>query len=241
MRGNRFWLSAIVLALSIPLLIAPAFAWELNLKGDLEWRYRYWARTSSNDIFGQMNGTPANLGINHLRTYPTQSWSNRVAAGFGVIAGENDYGADMTLNDYRMTLFPLIRVNPAITISASVNLTSLGIWSDSQPYSNPVVTAGGTTFSVTQPGWVNSLYVPIGDVQASAKVPNTFVTLQWLTLGIQTPMLNFSIGYRFTQFGIGIWKHRDGSPSTSFAISAPWGPFLISYAPLFLSKPDRLA
>jgi hypothetical protein len=61
--------------LVITSLTAPVFAWELSMKGETEWRYRYWTRTGNEDIFGTMGGA-VNLGINHLQTFPTSGTTN---------------------------------------------------------------------------------------------------------------------------------------------------------------------
>jgi hypothetical protein len=212
-------------------LTAPAFAWEIAMKGEAEYRYRYWTRTGDNDIFGNMNGRFANLGINHLQTFPSGSQTNRVGSTFGVMAGENRFGADMQLTDYRMTLFPVFKINPAISIEAGVNLTSLGVWSDGQPL------VSGTTAFVPGParavGFVNSLYVPNQDEAIGVDVPATYVTLQWLKMAIKTPMIDFSIGFKRTGLGIGLWKHPFNRPSGSFDISTWYGPLHIGFAPYF--------
>ncbi len=210
-----------------------AFAWEFSMKGESEWRYRYWSRTGDDDIFGTMDANFVNLGINHLSTFPTYATTNRGGSDgglFGVLAGENRFGADMSLTDYRTTLYPHIKVNKAIDIAASVNLTSLGIWSAGQPYE-----AGRTNAPDSLPnvGYVNSLYVPIQDRAVNVNVPNTFVTLQWLKLGIKTPMVDFSIGYKDSSIGMGLWKHKGNRASSSFGITAHYGPFKIGFSPYF--------
>jgi hypothetical protein len=219
-----FLVVTLVLACTIP-----AFAWELTMKGDTEWRYRYWTRTGDVDIFGPMDGSTVYLGINHLKTFPTTGTQNGPSSTFGVLAGENCYGKEMSFVDYRMTVFPKIKVNPAITLDASVNLTSLGIWSDGMPYNSAVV---GGAFNA-QPGYINSLYVPIGDRPAAVDIPNTHVTLQWLKLEIITPMVNFSLGYKSSSWGMGLWKHACNRASTSFGVSAVYGPFTFTFAPYF--------
>ena len=226
---KRYGLIGFLVVLSIASLTAPIFAWELNLKGETEWRYRYWTRTGNQDIFGDMGGT-VNLGLNHLQTFPTTATTNRGTGTFGVLAGENRFGADMQLTDYRMTLFPKITVNPAIEITASVNLTSLGIWSDGQP-----LIGNGTVAvpSPRDPGYVNSLYVPIQDRPAAVDVPNTYVTLQWLKTSIKTPILDFEIGYKDSKRGMGLWRHECNRASTSFTVSAYYGPFKLAFAPYF--------
>jgi hypothetical protein len=212
-------------ALLVSLLAIPAFGWDLSIKGDAEWRYRYWTRTGDVDIFGPMDGSVVYLGINHLRTFPTTGTQNGPSSTFGVLAGENCYGKEISFVDYRMTLYPKIKVNPAIELDASMNLTSLGIWSDGQPYATAAVS--------TAQGYVNSLYVPISNRPVATDVPNTFVTLQWLKLGIKTPMLDISTGYKSSHWGMGLWKHKFNRASSSFSVSANYGPFKIGFSPYF--------
>jgi hypothetical protein len=204
-------------------------AWELKMKGETEWRYRYWTRTGSSDIFGYMDPTAVNLGINHLSTFPTGGTQTRGGSTFGVIAGENNFGSDMSATEYRMTVFPQIKVNKAIKVSASVNLTSLGIYSDGQPL------VGGLTNlpNPVNPGYVNTLYVPISTRSAGADIPNTYVTLQWLKTSIKTPMLDFSIGYKTSGLGMGLWKHKRNRASASFGVKAKFGPLTFAFSPYF--------
>lgn len=112
----------------------PAFAWQFSMKGDWEWRYRYWTRTWNNDIFGTMDSNAVDLGINHLVTFPSGQTTNRVSSVIGVMAGQNRFWSEMSLTELRMTVFPKIKINKAIDLEASINLTSLGIWSDGEPY-----------------------------------------------------------------------------------------------------------
>lgn len=228
---KRVWSVAAAVSLLLAAgMLSQAVAWEFSMKGDWEWRYRYWARSGNSDIFGQMDDTHVNLGINHLVVFPTRATTNRIntngfgfAAPGGVLAGDNNYGADMTLTDNRMTIYPKITVNPAIAVDASVNFTSLGIWSDGRPYREP---APGV-------GYVNDMYVPIGDRPTASHIPNTYVTVQWLRGSLKTPMANFSLGYRTSAFGIGLWMHGQNRASSSFSISIPYGPFQIVFAPYF--------
>jgi hypothetical protein len=245
---RRFVFFGLALLL-LTMTTAPVFAWEFEMKGEAEWRYRYWSRTGDVDIFGPMDGSRVYLGINHLKTFPTgfsatggttQGIQNGILSGpffFGVVAGENCYGKEMSFVDYRVTLYPTIKVNPAISLEASLNLTSLGIWSDGQPYKSG---RGDLALSINaspgfpaQPGYVNNLYVPISEEQSGVGIPNTYVTLQYCKLGIKTPMLNFGLGYKASAWGLGLWKHACNRPSTSFDVNANYGPFIIGFAPYF--------
>jgi len=222
-----------MISLAIGVITAPVFAWEFGLKGDWEWRYRYWGRSGENDIFGRMDPNVVNLGVNHLNTFPTGGTNNRASGTFGVLAGENNFGSDMSFTDNRMTLYPTITVNKAIKVGASVNLTSLGIWSDGEPYVSvpPAFSSGGATG--TNLGYVNSLYVPISGRPAASNIPNTFVTVQWLKASITTPMLDFSLGYKTSGLGMGLWKHESTRASSSFGVKAHYGPFAIGFSPYF--------
>ncbi len=212
-----------ILSMVLASLAGPALAWEAKIKGEAIWRYRFVSRTGMNDIFGYMNGdTGANLGINHVRDYPTPSTNNRFASNRGVIAGEHNFGPDMGLTDYRWTFCPTIKVNKAIKLKASVNFTSLGIHSGGRPY-DQVGTAGS----------VNSLWLPISDRPAASNVPNTYVTVQWAKMSLTTPMLDFSIGYKTSGAGIGLWKNKLDRSSASFGLTAKYGPFKFGTTPYF--------
>jgi hypothetical protein len=245
----RRWHVVYTAVLAAILMATQAAAWEFSMKGDWEWRYRYWTRTGNSDIFGQMDDTHVNLGINHLVVFPTGATTNRINSsnfGGGVLAGENNYGADMTLTDNRMTIFPKIKVNPAISVEASVNMTSLGIWSNGRPYQERAGTVVVPTYDSQQQknvnttynvdsgyGWITDTYVPIGDRPVASHVPNTFVTVQWLKASIHTPMLDFSLGYKTSAIGMGLWKHPCNRASASFSVTAHYGPFKIGFSPYF--------
>jgi hypothetical protein len=207
----------------------PVSAWEFRMEGATEWRYVYRTRTGSTDIFGVMDPTAVNLGVNHLATFPTTATQVQGGSTFGILAGENNFGSDMSITEYRMTLFPTIQVNKAIKCSASVNLTSLGVWSDGQP----LVAGRLSPPSGTNAGYVNSLYVPISSRPAAPDIPNTYVTIQWLKTVIKMPFADFIIGYRTSHLGMGLWKHNNGWASTSFGIRAKRGPFVFVFSPYF--------
>jgi len=239
------------LLVCVAVMAATAFAWEMSVKGDVEWRYRYWTRSGIHDIFGDMGGL-VNLGLNHLSTFPTTATTTRIRNTYpiiGVVAGEDRYGSDMNAVEYRMTVYPRIKVNPAITVDASVNFTSLGIHSDGLPYDAGNLNTPGFLYAAAgpfqplqaTPGYVNSLYVPIQDRPANANVPNTFVTLQWIKAVINTPSLDFSIGYKNSSFGMGLWKHGCNRASTSFGVISRYGPFRIGFAPYFAREQSTWA
>ncbi len=238
---RRVSITAILIAIAC-LTVTHAFAWEFKMKGECEWRFRYWGRTGQNDIFGTMNGNPANLGVNHLATWPARetqpevnSW-NKPTDGFtnfGVMAGEHNFGSDLSSTEIRCTLYPTIKVNKAIKIAAGMNLTSLGIWSDGEPLAG--TPSGGFPHpgAYTNVGYANSLYLPISSRAAGVDIPNTYVTLQWLKWSVKTPMVDLSIGYKNSKLGMGLWKHASNRASASFGVKAHYGPLTIEFSPYF--------
>ncbi len=222
----------IIIGLLLAVFAGPALAWEFAMTGEWEWRYRYYTRTGNHDIFGYMDGNNVNLGGNHLKTFPAQQTGQEnfflpptaTTTGYGVQAGENNFGSEQNLIDNRMTLEPVIEVNKAITISGSLNLTSLGIWSDGQPYKN-----NGQGY----PGAVNDCYVPINELFSGVNAPNTYLTMQWIKCLIKTPMLDFNLGFRTSGVGMGLWKNAKQYPSASFEVIATYGPLRFGLIPYF--------
>jgi hypothetical protein len=205
-----------------------AIAWEFAMKGETLWRYRYLTRTGLNDIFGLM-GPLADLGVNHLKTWPSEDTNNAAGDREGVLAGEPGFGTDANMTDLRATFYPEIKVNKAISLSGSINCTSLGIHSGGRPFDNAVT---GTDPS-NRGGFFNSLWVPISDRMAGANVPNMFVTVQWWKLSIKLPWFNISAGTKTSRLGIGLWKNECQRASTSVSVTARYGPLHIGFSPYF--------
>lgn len=194
-------------------------AWEFNMKGESVIRYRYWARTGANDIFGLMNSN-VYLGVNHLLTYPSPLRDNPALSGFGVLAGENRFGSDMNFTDMRVTLYPKIVVNNAVSMEGSVNLTSLGLHSGGRPLGQ-----------WDTPGQFNQMAVPISNRPSAIDVPNTMVTVQWWRLNFRFPVFNLVIGYRPSSLAMGLWKSPCQRSSTSIGFSVPYGPLNFAFGP----------
>jgi len=75
----RLFLAALLMVAAA----APAYSWEFTMKGEAEYRYRYWTRTGNDDIFGHMDGSDVYLGVNHLLTFPTTGTSIQPRSGIG--------------------------------------------------------------------------------------------------------------------------------------------------------------
>lgn len=208
-------ISAVVVVLVCICSQAPA--WEIALRGENVVRYRYWSRTGGNDIFGRMDSN-VYLGANHLKTHPSPNRDNGPGPSFGVLAGENRFGPDMNYTDMRVTFYPKIKVNKAISVEGSINLTSLGLHEGGRPYGNWEV-----------PGEVNQLAVPMSNRPSAINVPNTLVTVQWWKMRVELPIFTLTLGYRPSALGIGIWKSPCQRSSASIGMATGSGPIRIGF------------
>ncbi len=216
-------LSAVIVVLLLG-RVDSGVAWEFNMHGETAIRTRYLARTGDRDIFGSMSSDTVHLGINHIKNYPTPAPSNRHDGLRGILAGEPGFGSDANMQEFRSTLYPSLRVNKAVELTGSVNLTSLGVHAGGRPYDN----AATGTIPADTGGFQNSLWVPVNIRPAGVNVPNTLVTVQWWRLSAELPLFNISVGMKPSNFGMGLVYNQDQYSSTSVSLSARYGPFTIS-------------
>jgi hypothetical protein len=141
----RKHLAIAVVALSIVACITPVLAWEFQLAGEYEYRFRYFGRTGDQDLFGQASlqeftgifvgfAGPNIYGTGNLASVPGDAANSSnpalttVAPGIGptiqatnssmVITrgGFSRWGSDARYNDSRLTLRPVFRLNPAVRV-----------------------------------------------------------------------------------------------------------------------------
>ncbi len=134
-----------LVALSVLVCVTPVFAWEFSIKGDYEYRFRYFGRTGDTDLFGQASlqentgifigfAGPNIYGTGNLAAVPgdAANSSNPALARFrwqcGLCSpttnasmritrgGFSRWGSDARYNDSRFTLRPMFRLNPAIRV-----------------------------------------------------------------------------------------------------------------------------
>jgi len=122
---------ALVAGLALLAMVAPALAWEFEMKGEYEYRFRYWARMGTTDLYGnadlQNAGGPAMgfagpdiYGSGAVRAVPADGAAGanmRVTRG-----GFSAYESDALCLDSRLTLYPTIRACPAIRVHGVYNV-----------------------------------------------------------------------------------------------------------------------
>ena len=213
MRGNRFWLSAIVLALSIPMLVAPAFAYEFTMKGAYVWEYATISQSGRQGFFGPFDVDNRAAATAHSLNAWVGSEANDITVS----------GADGVWNTMYMDLYPEVRINSAIRVRGRYHV---GQW-----WSGATTSPSGTTGvldNAAGPMLVGSEYINYlhPGVQRSFS-PGYWNTL-WLTA--ELPWGIITIGKRPSSWGMGLsWDGEDNRGSESLSLTTSYGPLRIAF------------
>jgi hypothetical protein len=215
---KRFW-TIMLVGLLIAAVTAPALAWEFAMTGEAEWRYRYFARQGGNDLFG------ASAGLFGGVPTGTIGFAGPVANTV-LVQGFAAKGADASIADSRVWLFPEIRLNPAIRLRGEywVTGTNLRALYDG--------TGVNTTNGLTADNWTSNLGYTGWYIQSDGN-PGNGTTPSGMTVGMwekfwataQTPWGIIAIGRRPFPFGTG-WStlHEKDANTETYLIVVPYGP-----------------
>ena len=107
--------------LLIAAVTAPALAWEFAMTGEMEWRYRYFARQGSADLFGSVSLYPA--GVVDQQALGLAGPVNNAV----LVQGFSAKQADAQTNETRVWLYPEIRVNPAVRMRGEYWVTGTNL------------------------------------------------------------------------------------------------------------------
>jgi len=222
------FLTFLLAGLLIVAMTAPVFAWEFSMKGEYEIRLRYFGRLGSHDLFGYAptqegyitdtlgtgQGTAAApdwVGFAGPSIYGRGAVASATADQGGVTitrGGFSRFGSDAFYSDSRLTFYPSIRVNPAITIHG-------------------VYTVGGFRNKYNLPGGFSvSPFERYYMSQSSMNAYDTAAIGSWeqFRATIQTPMAIFSVGVKDFPFGVGA-TYANNTRSETFLTVVPYGPF----------------
>lgn len=223
-----------LVGLLVAAIAVPALAWEFSLKGEQEWRFRYFSRTGPNDLFGcGSNGydigfaganiyghnNAASLVTPQAVTAPTGS-----AAGMRIVRGGYSFaGPDAFYNDSRLTLYPEIRVNAAIR---SYGVYNIGGYRNKYRQWNDVALAPAAQAGVGTP--------PFERYYMHQTSPNAFDTAaigSWeqFRFTVHTPWCVWSLGIKDFPFALGV-TNAYNVRAESFFTTVPYGPFRIMNA-----------
>jgi hypothetical protein len=215
-------LPVVILAgMCLVVITAPVFAWEFSLTGEAEFRYRYFARQGSGDLFGG----PA--GINGAGVATGTTGFAGPVNNFVVPQGFSAKGADASISDERIWFFPELRINNAIRLRGEYwvtgtnlrGLTSSGGFGFAYPATNWTLPTGYSGWTIQNDGTNGNRVEPSG---MSIGMWEKF----WLTA--QSPWGILAVGRRAFPFGLG-WSctHERDANTESWLLVIPYGPFTI--------------
>jgi hypothetical protein len=224
--------------LLIAAVTAPALAWEFALTGEMEWRYRYFARQGSGDLFGSTSMNPAGV-VDQSALGLAGPVNNTV-----LVQGFSAKQADAQTNDTRVWLFPEIRINPAIRMRGEYWVTGTNLRANYD---------GGDTAAGNAPGipannWVTNTGYN-GWFFNAANNPGNSTTPSGMSVGLwekwwataQSPWGIIAFGRRPFAFGLG-WStlHEKDANTESIIIVAPYGPmtFIIGPSTVYGAQSD---
>lgn len=285
-------LTVMLAGLLVVALTAPVLAWEFSLKGEYEYRFRYFSRTGPTDLFGNANlqETPAawaagqNVGFAGPNIYNTgvgqglgvPAVPGTVAPGTGVLTavpggqpavfadqasgggvaggvpfrdpttglyqggrlpgnmrivrgGFSAYGPDALNSDSRLTLYPEIRVNPAIRVHGVYNVGGVR-HKYFQAFVPGYPSAPGFLPGVGAPapgpaGQNLSPFERYYQSQSSMNAYDTAAIGSWeqFRATIQLPWGIWSIGVKDFPFGVGATL-ANNTRAEAFLTVVPYGP-----------------
>jgi hypothetical protein len=206
---------------------APVFAWEFSMTGEFVYRFKYFARMGNSDLFGfapaQDQGAGTFIGFAGPNIWSTGALPNPPSNLSVTVAitrgGFARWGSDAHYNDDRLTLYPEIRINPAIRIQGAYTIGG---------YRNKFAqyTAG-----VGLP--------PLERYSMQGVSDNAYDTAgvgSWEQFRVtaQTPIAILSFGLKDLPFGVGATLSYN-TRTEAFMTIVPYGPFRFIHG-IFLSQ-----
>lgn len=240
------WALVISFAAIALLLTAPAFAWEVTMKGEYEYRMRYLGRMGKNDLFGMSNvqetnalaaaGNALSIGFagpniywnttnltvglvgSPTPTIPADTAFGLLGARMQIVrGGYSSWGSDAMMQESRMTLRPSVKVNRAIRVHG-------------------VATIGGYRHKYVPYEQIAGTGVPLGvppferyyTSQTSMNAYDTAaeISVEQFRATVKIPWGILSFGVKDFPLGTGA-TFGHNSRSESLLLIVPYGPFRI--------------
>ena len=242
---KKLWFGLLA-TLLLTIFVVPAFAWEFNMTGQFEWRFRYFGRAGGYaDLFGdqRFQDSPLNTtgmvvgfaGPNYYRGYNGQTFGG---AGLAVPAAMNTQkdssllaivkggwsfaDSDAFAHDQRMTFDPVLRVNNAIAFYMNMDLASIRQKYNHRDY------------------WTNG---PLDRWYQDRTSANAFDTamipsINQMRLAVQLPWGIMSVGAKDFPIGTGSFLGKN-TRASALLFSLPYGPFRFIPAIWLARYPDE--
>lgn len=193
-----------------------AFAWEFNVRGTLNWKYKYYSQLGNSGFFGPFDTDSAINPVTDLSTL--NAWlGSEFAEGFALATVSS--GSDAALSSMEMHLFPEFRINSAIRVRGKYRV---GSWNDDVPELVEALRLGDIGIGRIE----NSHYRTAMFPGTQTSFSPGYWDLLWFTA--QTPWGILAAGKRPFTFGCGLmFNGVENTSSESALLVVPYGPLSI--------------
>jgi hypothetical protein len=243
-------------------LVSNAFAWEFSMKGEFEYRYRYFSRIGNKDLYGNLNyqdsssyaddrpigfAGPAwyELGATRPVASANSDFALGAAKNFITRGGFSRYGSDARVTDMKLTLYPSIKVNSAIEIFLTLNIGGFRnkyamrrndgsyAWAYDPATGSSLLTAN---YSSGVPPFERYYMSQTSDAATNTA---SIISVDEFKFSVFVPWGYLSFGTKNFPLGTGATLARNTREEAIY-LAIPYGPLLLR-AYVFPSEPPRIA
>jgi hypothetical protein len=221
--------TSLLAGLLVLAVVAPALAWEFDMKGEYVYRFKYFARMGNSDLFGfapaQDAGAGTFIGFAGPNIWNTGAVvnppsNNGALLGGGVAitrGGFSRWGSDAHYSDNRLTLYPDIRVNPAIRVHGVYTIGGYRNKYAQYAGASSLIAGGGVGLPPLERSYMEGVSQNAYDTAGIGSWEQIRVTAQ-------TPIGIFSYGIKDFPFGVGATL-ANNTRTEAFVTVVPYGPF----------------
>lgn len=228
LKSGAAW-GCVLVAVAFLVGAGPAFAWELDVKAEWAWEFKYYSQLGTNGFFGPYDVVRPGAGFNERGLATYNGWLGEDITGRYIVTG-SDAAATMMW----AKLYPKVRVNKAVSVQGSLYVGS---------YKHEERLRGGGG----EVGWVFSNFERTwnDDSFGEVRVPSyrleyfteefagsqtNFAPLSFTTLwaDFRLPWGTLLLGKRPFRFGTGLmFDGEDNTSTESVTLAAPYGPLTV--------------
>ncbi|HTY24054.1 MAG TPA: hypothetical protein VMC85_13045 [Desulfomonilaceae bacterium] len=235
------FLVPMLVGLFVLAVVTPALTWEFAMRGEYEYRFKYFSRTGNSDLFGfapaQDGGAGTFIGFAGPNIWATGAVVNVAGDNSNALTstsapvvitrgGFSRWGSDAHYSDNRFTLLPEIRLNPAIKV---FGVYTIGGYRNKYAQWN-IVGIGGDP-GVGTPPFERSV---MQGVSQNAYDTAGIGSWEQIKFSAQTPIGTLFYGIRDFAFGLGATLGYN-TRTEAFLAVIPYGPLSFLYA-IWLSQ-----
>ncbi|MEW6350876.1 MAG: hypothetical protein AB1646_17600 [Thermodesulfobacteriota bacterium] len=234
--------------LAVITAVSAADAWEFRMRGEYEFRARYFSRTGNQDLFGDARSQQA-LGAGGFIGFAGPSYymvgalqpAARSDALRGTVqitrGGFSRRGDKARIGDTKLTLYPAIHVNSAVSVLAALNFGGFRHKFAMSRFDGQFVPYGGGVLRYNlMPGVPPyERYYMFGSSDGGYNTAS-LLSVDQLKAIVVMPMLTLAVGVKNFPIGTGATYGRNTREESVYMV-APYGPLSFHYY-LFVTQPS---